>query len=67
MLRQPAHEDLHRLRLADPSNAFRGDDVDHPGGEPTVGNDGYAFLFSGGIERLLLLDDLGVAAEVRAM
>src|SRR5207247_1244642 len=66
-LGQAPHEDLHALGLADAADAFGGDDVDHAGGETAVGDHRDVLPLCGGMQRLLLLDDCGVAAQVGAV
>src|SRR5690349_6049884 len=67
MLRQAAHEDLHRVGFTHATNAFGRQDVHHPGGEPAVGDHGHAAPPRVVIELLLLEDDLGVPPEVGAV
>jgi hypothetical protein len=65
MLRQPAHEDPHRLRRVEPVDAQLREDVHHaraPGRSP--GSPTRRPPRPCSLELLLVLDDLGVAAEV---
>ena len=67
MLRQAADVDPDPLRLVEPANPLGGQDRDHARRESAVGDDREALRRGGGVELLLLEDDLGVAAEVAEM
>ena len=64
MLRESTDENSHRVDRVELLDSVLGEDVHHPRREPTIRNDGDAFLPGFLVESLLLEDDLGVAAEV---
>jgi hypothetical protein len=64
ILRQPTDVDPHALDAIHRANAHLGENVHHAGREATVGDDRDAALAGQPVERLLLEDDLGVAAEI---
>ena len=67
LLRQATHENLDALGCSDPPDPLGRDDVDHPGRETAVRYDRDPLLLRGGVQRLLLLDDFGVATQIGAV